>query len=1306
MSWRDVLSDRARERIGQYVGQEWRLDELIGLTPVSAQYAASDREGAIASIKIPHGHLLADDPLGQVGGDDGREPRTARSRFVRHAYIANAVPHPGVIEIIDEGRTEDGAPYIVTGFPVGETVAERMKETRGRLRPSYVLQVVDQLLSVLEASHGRGIVHGDLCPELLFLTAAGDLKVFDFGFSRLATLIPDENGEVRTTPGHLAFIAPEQARATLAEGTRRADVRSELWSVGSLTFTFLTGRLVRDAPATLEGLESAANGMSLTLGRVVPNAPGSIIRLVDGALTTDPARRYASAAAMRAVVAECRARRKQSPDTSRPSRGNVPSAGISLNMPVVPASRPLEPASQGPIAPPTRDMHALGGRRGDADESARVRPPSDTAVTPVPDAGPPVDVRADLPTPPVSIVTPANVGGLDSSDRFRIIEPPRAPSTPRTSRADKSLTSEAAEIAAAFGKWTKSALTRRPRTQDGALVPAQSAGASGRTCDPDALASADAESEGSVSAGSVSEGSVSEGSVSAGSVSAGSVSAGSVSAGSVSAGSVSAGSVSAGSVPDGSVSGNPASDGSATAKRPSSSSRPSSPAMKIVSRTPTRNLDGSYVVREPSAGVGSKLATERSPAPTAVDADAEEPGAKTLGRIGVKLQSVAFPAPREVNRVVDPRSADARWAARDDADGISSFTTADVSPEAAAAMERLFELLEKAIVTEKHYGEGHPAADRRFETLFGLAASTLHKLDEPLVWNITPYSFVAGEHTLWEPDAPHDRIPYQLFADGVRSMSLLPGVEEREFRAWLKVLTLNPTLDFSAEDDFVTLLWEGCFTHIQHEAIDTFTEGTQEGLAGFENERQEVLRHQFAGGGGGGDGGSGSIQGEVVGPLAAWNRASGGRGSNAGAATSPGAAVVVGRGRRIMALLTRNVDAGSLRDVTLGRADDGEAEERLPSELLAIDDAVRRVLEARLNPEAETVGARFVVASARALDFASRDGAPAAVSAPLRMAVDEMCVANPMTAVEYVTAVADAISDEGLGTVGNVSDLISSETLSNLFRRAMLDSAHREDYLKATARLVSMLDLKHLAGVLDGLRVTDGVSAEMGGPVRQICFMYLKRIGVGHELRIGRMLTTVGPELGVAIARLLSDIGSPAAIDAISLATKSPHAVVRSEALMHVKGASGDQARSELKTLIDDEDPSVRIAALKAMEAQNLRQAGPDLVLRIRSPQFDSLPLAERRQAFATLCTLMPRRAEEVAVDLLNQRRLLASDAREQTRAVAAEMLGYIGAGKTVHDTLATFAHKRWNNSPYVRDAATKALAVFTERAAQAIVAR
>jgi hypothetical protein len=218
--------------------------------------------------------------------------------------------------------------------------------------------------------------------------------------------------------------------------------------------------------------------------------------------------------------------------------------------------------------------------------------------------------------------------------------------------------------------------------------------------------------------------------------------------------------------------------------------------------------------------------------------------------------------------------------------------------------------------------------------------------------------------------------------------------------------------------------------------------------------------------------------------------------------------------------------------------------------------------------------------------------------------------------------------------------------------------------------------------------------------LQTLLLAFIARHGRGHEMKIATLFPNADVDLGLALVRLLAEVDTETAKEAVALASQSPHALVRIEALGHIEGVSGPRLRSELRKLLEDPDPSVRLLALNAMEAHNITIAGPFLVLRIQDAEFFKLSFEERNQALKTLSRLRPKRCEEVCTALLADARLLRVGAREETRELAAQFLAEVAASDAAFFMLEGIAKSSgWRNSKRVRDAASAALVRLKERA-------
>jgi serine/threonine-protein kinase len=216
--------------IGQTVGN-YRITKLLGEGGMGAVYLAEHPGiGRKAAVKILHPHLARDTEI--------------VSRFLNEARAANAIRHPGIVEIFDSGTMDSGAPYIAMEALEGESLGARIK--RGRVPIREVIEIGRQAAAALGAAHSKGIVHRDLKPDNLFLVpdfqrrGSEQVKILDFGIAKLSQG-PFGSGSVRTRTGAVMgtplYMSPEQCR-----GTREIDQRSDVYSLGVILYEMLCGQ--------------------------------------------------------------------------------------------------------------------------------------------------------------------------------------------------------------------------------------------------------------------------------------------------------------------------------------------------------------------------------------------------------------------------------------------------------------------------------------------------------------------------------------------------------------------------------------------------------------------------------------------------------------------------------------------------------------------------------------------------------------------------------------------------------------------------------------------------------------------------------------------------------------------------------------------------------------------------------------------------------------------------------------------------------------------------------------------------------
>lgn len=213
---------------GARVGGEFRIIKPLNAGGMGAVYVAEqETTGKLRALKLMHRELFADAKL--------------RERFEQEARVGSMIPSDHIVQVIGAGVDQaTGVPWLAMELLEGEDLAANVA-ARGPIPPSEVLDRFEQICHGLGAAHAAGVVHRDMKPENIFLaktrstTNPVSVKILDFGIARVTAEAKTAATAAIGTP---LWMAPEQSdpRAPI---TPRADV----WSLGLIAFTMLTGRV-------------------------------------------------------------------------------------------------------------------------------------------------------------------------------------------------------------------------------------------------------------------------------------------------------------------------------------------------------------------------------------------------------------------------------------------------------------------------------------------------------------------------------------------------------------------------------------------------------------------------------------------------------------------------------------------------------------------------------------------------------------------------------------------------------------------------------------------------------------------------------------------------------------------------------------------------------------------------------------------------------------------------------------------------------------------------------------------------------
>jgi serine/threonine-protein kinase len=272
---------------GRYTGAlmgKYRLGEVVGRGAMGEIYAATHEEsGQRAAVKVLQANVSHD--------------RDLVERFFREGRIAKRLSAPNIVKVLDVGDGVDGAPYIAMELLVGQDLSACLRQ-RGQLPLVEVLELVDEVARGLAAAHEAGVVHRDLKPQNIFRAEVGEgcrpvWKILDFGVSKLLdTSATMTNAMMIGTPG---YMSPEQA-----EG-RDADLRSDVFALGAVTYRALTGRppFRGEVPQILFEI---AYKSPVRPSDLVPELPSDVEHVLAIALAKRPDDRFPSAPAFAAAL--------------------------------------------------------------------------------------------------------------------------------------------------------------------------------------------------------------------------------------------------------------------------------------------------------------------------------------------------------------------------------------------------------------------------------------------------------------------------------------------------------------------------------------------------------------------------------------------------------------------------------------------------------------------------------------------------------------------------------------------------------------------------------------------------------------------------------------------------------------------------------------------------------------------------------------------------------------------------------------------------------------------------------------------
>jgi tRNA A-37 threonylcarbamoyl transferase component Bud32 len=270
--------------LGHVLANRYRIDGVLGSggmgVVVAATHLALQTRVAIKFLK-----------------PDSLKDEEARARLFREARAAARTKGDHVVQIIDVGTLESGAPYVVMEYLQGADLATVLR-ANGPLPVADAAAYVLQVCEAVHHAHALGIVHRDLKPSNVFLTrdAAGHerIKVLDFGLSKIVDVPGGPTLDTRLTGPHSMLGTPLYMSPEQLSNASDVDHRTDIWSIGAILFQLIAGRPPFEARSLPQLCTLIMHGSPRSLSNLRADVPAGLESVISRCLAKKLPDRYAN----------------------------------------------------------------------------------------------------------------------------------------------------------------------------------------------------------------------------------------------------------------------------------------------------------------------------------------------------------------------------------------------------------------------------------------------------------------------------------------------------------------------------------------------------------------------------------------------------------------------------------------------------------------------------------------------------------------------------------------------------------------------------------------------------------------------------------------------------------------------------------------------------------------------------------------------------------------------------------------------------------------------------------------------------
>lgn len=218
----------------------------------------------------------------------------AKLRFLREAQALARLRHPNIITVYEVGEI-DGQPFFSMDFVEGTSLDKLIVTSRPGIRDS--VDLCRRIAETVHYAHENGIIHRDLKPGNIIVDTKGEPIITDFGLARnLDSGMLSMSGDIIGTP---SYMSPEQAQGRTSE----VDVRTDVYSIGAVLYSLLTGKSPFARASLLETLNAVINEMPESIRKLNSQVDRELVAICMKAMAKNKTHRYATAEKMAEALA-------------------------------------------------------------------------------------------------------------------------------------------------------------------------------------------------------------------------------------------------------------------------------------------------------------------------------------------------------------------------------------------------------------------------------------------------------------------------------------------------------------------------------------------------------------------------------------------------------------------------------------------------------------------------------------------------------------------------------------------------------------------------------------------------------------------------------------------------------------------------------------------------------------------------------------------------------------------------------------------------------------------------------------------